>query len=113
MTDSIEDYAQIFRLSRAIARAEGFFKDGSRPARNHNPGDLTVDTIKKAIRKDGPYVVYRSDADGWEALEQQCRLMLSGKSKYYKPTMTIEEVGRIYTSTDQEAWIKAVTQHLQ
>lgn len=103
----------IFRLSRAIAKAEGFFRDGTRPARNHNPGDLELDTTGKGIGFDGPYVIYRSDPDGWAALEHQVRLMLSGRSHVYRPTMTIEEMGRRYTETDQDVWIQNVSGHLR
>lgn len=95
------------RLSRAIAKAEGFYKQGSRPQRNHNPGDLTIDTINRRVRMDGAYVVYRDDGDGWHALERQVWLMLTGKSKYYKPEMTIEQVGELYAPKQPE-WARNV-----
>lgn len=99
-------------LAEAIAYAEGFFVSGSRPARNHNPGDLTVDTTGKGIGTDGPFIVYASNADGWEALKRQVTLMLTNASQIYNNQMTIREVAQLYTTTDQLAWATAVASRL-
>lgn len=102
----IDDFAA------AIAYAEGFYVSGSRAARNNNPGDLTVDTTGQAVGTDGPFMVYATLADGWEALKQQISLMLSGASAYYDPSMTLREIAAKYTATDPEAWAANVASRL-
>jgi hypothetical protein len=91
------------KLANGIALAEGYFIPGSRPSRDNNPGDLTIDTIGRAIGKDGIYVVYATPQDGMDALRQQVRLMFGG-SHIYNPSMTIQEVAGHYTTTDVDAW---------
>jgi len=103
--------ALISKIADAIAFAEGYFVSGSRPRRNHNPGDLERDLTGKGIGWDGPYVIYATIQDGREALEHQVRLMFAG-SRIYRPSMTIAEVARRYTSTDQAAWAKNVAGRL-
>src|SRR5262245_60907331 len=98
-------------LAEAIAFAEGFYRAGRRPARNHNPGDLTKDLTGRAVGWGGPFVVYKSDEDGWEALRWQVRLMFGG-SQIYNPNMSISQVATFYTATDQMAWAANVAQKL-
>ena len=93
LTDAIQSFAE------GIALAEGFFVAGSRAARNHNPGNLTVDTIGVAIGNDGMFVIYASDADGWDALRQQVRLILTNASQIYNSDMTLRQIGEKYAST--------------
>jgi hypothetical protein len=99
--------ALISRIADAIAFAEGYFVPGSRPRRNNNPGDLERDLTGKGIAWDGPYVVYPSAADGFEALEHQVRLMFGG-SHIYRPSMTIAEVAMRYTESQQRIWAQNV-----
>jgi len=103
--------AIIDKFARGIARAEGFYVKNSRPARNHNPGDLTADTIGKGVGWDGAYVIYPDDETGWAALRRQVALFFSG-SRYYDAEMTIWEVAKLYTSTDQVAWANTVAKEL-
>lgn len=102
----------IRKLARAIANAEGFNVPNSRPARNHNPGNLTKDITATGIGMDpGPgvsYVIYKTDADGWDALEKQVRLMFAGGSHFYFPSMTIAQMAEKYTGTQQSAWARNV-----
>src|SRR5439155_3298961 len=95
--------AVISKIADAIAFAEGFFVAGSRPHRNNNPGDLERDLTSKGRGWDGPYVIYATPQEGWEALLRQVRLMFGG-SHIYKPSMTIAEVARHYTVTEPEIW---------
>ena len=74
-------------FANAIATAEGFFVNGSRPQRNNNPGD---------IMSGGSFVVYNSISDGWNALYNQVSLMFTGGSSYYNPSMTIGQVAQVY-----------------
>jgi hypothetical protein len=103
--------AVISKIADAIAFAEGYFMVGSRPRRNNNPGDLERDLTGKAVGKDGPYVVYASPEDGQEALERQVRLMFGG-SHVYAPNMSIAEVAKHYTATEQEVWARNVAGRL-
>jgi hypothetical protein len=103
--------AVISKIADAIAFAEGYFVSGSRPRRNHNPGDLELDVTGKGVGKDGPYLMYANEKDGREALEHQVRLMFGG-SHIYKPSMTIAEIARHYTATDQALWARNVASHL-
>lgn len=99
-------------FATAIAYAEGFYVNGSRPQRNNNPGDLTVDTIGKGIGMDGPFIVYATPDDGWDALRQQVRLILTNTSRIYNTDMTIQDVANRYTTTDQSAWAMNVASKL-
>ena len=72
--------AVISKIADAIAFAEGFFVAGSRPHRNNNPGDLERDLTSKGSGWDGPYVIYATPQDGWEALRHQVRLMFEGRA---------------------------------
>jgi hypothetical protein len=102
-------------LSIAIGVAEGGYdssgnnlNNGTLPSKNHNPGDLTVDTIGKATGKNGNFVVYASDADGWAALDQQVNLWLTGQSANATADSTIAEISQFYTTNDQTAWASNV-----
>lgn len=56
-------------FAACIATEEGFFVEGSLPARHSNPGNLTA-WGKWPV--DHGYVVFDSDETGWEALRKQC-----------------------------------------
>jgi len=101
----------ISKIADAIAFAEGYFAADSRPRPNNNPGDLERDLTGKSVGRDGAYVVYATAQDGMEALERQVRLMFDG-SRVYKTSMTIAEVARHFTSTQQDIWAKNVALHL-
>lgn len=96
----------------AISQAEGFYVPGSRAARNHNPGDLTLDITGTGVGWDGPFVIYANDGDGTAALTKQVAEMLDGTSGIYNPNMSIQEVANRYTKTNQMAWAQIVAQSL-
>jgi hypothetical protein len=100
------------KIAQAIAIAEGFYVAGSRPARNHNPGDMTQDLIGKSVSMDGPFVVYSSDEDGWENLYKQISLWINGGSSHATADSTIADISQFYTTTDQTAWATNVANHL-
>jgi hypothetical protein len=100
-------------IAVAVATAEGFYVDGSRPARNHNPGDLTVDITGTGIAKDGPLIVYGSDNDGWDSLKAQVTLWLTNKSARILPSMTIAQAAVVYTGADHaDSWAATFAQVL-
>lgn len=104
--------ANVQRIAEAIAAAEGFYVAGSRPAQNHNPGDMTADLIGKSIGKDGPFVMYSNDQDGWDNLTHQIQLWLGGGSSHATADSTISDISQFYTSTDQTAWATNVANNL-
>lgn len=99
-------------FATAIAYAEGFYVNGSRPQRNHNPGDLTIDTVGLGVGKDGPFIVYANDNDGWTALKRQVQLILTNTSSIYNTDMTIQDMANRYTATDQSSWALNVANKL-
>lgn len=62
------------RLAQLIATEEGFFKSGSLPARNHNPGDLRHSPHSVHPGDANAIGVIDTDADGWGDLERQLQL---------------------------------------
>jgi hypothetical protein len=96
---------QIAILFAAIAHAEGFWVPGSRPRRNHNPGDL--------IGKDGVNTPYPDILAGAAALHSQLALMLAGSSHVYSLQMTWRHVSLLWTGGDNAAgWCMAVCEDL-
>lgn len=62
----------IDKWGEAIAEDEGFYKPGSRPARNHNPGDLKFARQPGAIGKDKDgFAIFPDNATGFAALDRQ------------------------------------------
>jgi len=104
--------SQVERIARAIATAEGFFVQGSRPQRNNNPGNLTATFGYQTMGTDGPFPIFATEAAGWAALKDQIRMMLDGSSAHYQPTMSILEIARTYTATEQDAWANNVANEL-
>lgn len=94
-TSGVYSSASVQRVARAIAVAEGYMKQdgtilsGNRSAKANNPGSIMTAEWK--------LIEYPTPDAGWQALYRQVDLMLSGKSRYYNPSMTISEVARIYT----------------
>lgn len=80
----------VSRLAQAIAKAEGYGLPNAIPTRANNPGNLKLGA---PVLKGTEITQFATAAEGWAALEKQIRLMLTGASAHYKPTMTIAEVG--------------------
>lgn len=93
----------IKRMAQAIARAEGFYVAGSVPQRAHNPGDLKVPGWTGPTLGDN-ISVFATDDAGWNALYRQLYLILTGQSAYYNLDMTIADMARTWTATQQSAW---------
>lgn len=93
--------AGIHQLAQAIARAEGFYQSGSVPQRAHNPGDLKMPGSVNTING---ITVFADDAAGWDALYRQLYRILQGQSAYYNLDMSIADMGRTWTATQQAEW---------
>lgn len=108
------DETVVQQFAEAIAYAEGFYSPGSRPQRNNNPGDLTLDIAGGgvAVGNDGPFMVYQTAADGWADLYAQVRMALDNTSHIYNRDMTILEFAQQYTTTQQMEWAQNVASRL-
>lgn len=104
--------SRVNRIAQAIAFAEGFYVSGSRAERNNNPGNLTYAFGFPTSGYDGMFPIFATLEGGWAALHTQIQMMLDGTSALYSPDMTILEVARIYTTTEQEFWANNVASNL-
>ena len=69
------DERRMTKLAQLIAKEEGFFKTGTLPARNHNPGDLRHSPHSSHAGEAADAIgEIDSDADGWDDLERQMHL---------------------------------------
>ena len=93
--------SRVDALARAIAKTEGFYAHGSKPARLHNPGDL---------KRNGKYIKFASDAAGFTALRGQLIKILNGQSRAYRLDMSIRQMARLYATSP--LWPKNVTKIL-
>src|SRR5271169_4369349 len=101
-------------LAEAIAyKGEGFGPPENLPTRCNNPGDLELGDVGYGV--DAGKTIYANLVDGWDAIDNECLLMLSGQqslhhSHIYNPTMTFLEVAEKYTGDDNAAqWASAVS----
>lgn len=103
---------EIQQVAKAIAYAEGFYVQGSAPQRAHNPGALKVPGWKGATTGTEGISVFASDAEGWQALYRQLALIVSGASGIYSLNMSIGDMAKRWTATDQSAWANNVSSEL-
>lgn len=61
-------------LAKLIAKEEGFFRSGTLPARNHNPGDLRHSPHSQHPGDPNAIGVIPDDEEGWADLERQIQL---------------------------------------
>lgn len=81
---------------KAIEKYEGYYP-GSRSYRNNNPGNLHYASQQGTTGKDDKgFAVFDTYESGYRALKNQIKLAILGKSKYYKPEMTIIEFFSVY-----------------
>lgn len=102
----------VIAMGQAIAYAEGFYVQGSAPQRAHNPGAIKVPGWKGPITGSEGISVFTSDDEGWYALRRQIDLIADGRSGIYSLGMTIEDMARRWTATDQSAWAANVSRSL-
>ena len=82
------------KFADAIAHAEGFYTNGSRPERNNNPGDF--ENWPGVPTDDAGYSVFGSVADGWRALEEQLNAIRNAASRHYTTGMSFTQMAQIY-----------------
>lgn len=99
----VTSYPQPIRtFAAAIAKQEGFYVPGSIPQRANNPGDLKIPG--RPVLAGTSITKFDSVDDGWNALYRQLYLILTGKSAHYNLNMTIDEMARVWTATQQVPW---------
>ena len=101
-------------LLEAIAKAEGFGVRGTLPTRYHNPGDIRASKGvhypgQVGINKHG-YVIFKNDAAGWAAMQNQLDKILNGESKFYSVNMTLRQLAKKYATSP--IWVKNVAKNL-
>lgn len=101
------------QLATGIAHAEGYYRPLSRPARNHNPGDIT-DSFGMATGKDsGGLSIFPDDQTGWDALTHKLENILAGTSTVYFPSEAITQLAQTWTDGDNPGpWAQIVVSHL-
>lgn len=94
---------KIEALAQAIARAEGFGREGQIPTLRNNPGDITD--------LSGQIKTFPSAADGWQALYDYLGRMAEGSHPAYSPSMTFAQIGLVYAGGDPN-WARNVASFL-
>jgi hypothetical protein len=95
-------------LAQAIAYAEGYYAPGERDGRSlphwlNNPGSLKKPALgAKSLPtwEDTGLVVFPTERMGWDALNYQVELMLTGNSSIYDPSDSILDVAKKYADGD-------------
>lgn len=99
----------VFDIAKAIARAEGYFSEGSLSARANNPGDLKLGDLGHGMIEGK--TIFPDGDSGWKHLSDQIRHMLSGNDKLWPHTMTLADAGLKYSGGDP-AWAGNVAKEL-
>lgn len=95
---------------KAIAKAEGYYAQGSIPGAAHNPGDLKLGDKGFGTMGNG-ITVFPDEKTGFKALGRQVQAIQTGKSANYNPDMTLAQVAEKYTGKDKAAdWANTVGQ---
>lgn len=93
------------RFAEAIGFAEGFGIPGAIPTVRNNPGDLKLNGVDIAT--------FSSADNGWAALERQLQLIIDGRSAFYTVDMSIADMARVWTTTEQTFWAANVVDFLR
>lgn len=103
---------KIKAFARAISVAEGFGIPNAIPTQAHNPGDLAVgDKGFGTLGAEG-ITIFKDDSAGWDALYHQVSLIVNGRSSVYNLDMTIDDMAKHWTDTQQNAWATNVANTL-
>ena len=118
--------ALLLKFCMAIQAHEGFFPPGSkyptgtRSYRNNNPGNIKYGEFAKSCGatdkdKDG-FAKFESYLDGFNALKALIINAATGKSRIYRPTMTLPQFFAKYApssdNNDPDAYARAVARKL-
>lgn len=96
-------------------RGGGIAESGSLSWRNHNPGNLRWSPYEAGNRNNFSY--FNSYEEGWHALIHQLRIAADGRSKVYRPTMTIRDFFHVYAPSEDnnhpDTYAKFVADYLK
>jgi len=110
------DTAKVDNLAAAISHAEGFGKRHTIPSRYHNPGDLKAFSSSTPLAgqvrlgKAG-HIVFKDDEAGKAALRDYIVRMVDGRSRHFRPNMTLNQVARVYAE-NWRPWVRVVSREL-
>lgn len=102
----------IEQFVQAHAVFEGFFKDGTIAKVYNNPGCLKFANQKNAVKGGNGFALFNSEQDGWNALREQVRLNLSGKSSLYDINQDFYSYIYVYASTSPDNEKKAYAEFI-
>ena len=109
VSDAVE--SRVESLAHAIAKAEGFGIPGALPTRAKNPGDMKLGDLGNGLLNGK--TVFATAQDGWNALFNQIKLIIAGRSGYYNVDNTFSEMARTWTAGDNyQSWANTVTAEL-
>lgn len=102
---------RVWNVAQAIARAEGYDKEGSNPARLNNPGDISdgMDKYGSEYHSGSNITTFPDAATGWSWLYDKIDRMRRGTSAVYKPTMTWLAIGAVWAPPNADVWATNVT----
>jgi hypothetical protein len=93
------------QFAEAIKQYEGWFV-GSCSYRNNNPGNLRYSKYQIG-QDDGNFSIFKTYEDGWKALIFQLQISVDGRSKYYRPEMSLIDFFKVYApSSDNNHPVK-------
>jgi hypothetical protein len=98
-------------FARGIASAEGYGIPGAIPTVAHNPGDLVLPGWAPTLGSAG-IAVFDSADQGWQRLYKQLSLIVRNQSNVYTLDMTIRQMSRRWTTTQQDPWAENVADYL-
>lgn len=106
-------------LAQAIAMAEGYYAPGARDGRSlpyllNNPGSLKKPALGAGSLptwKDTGLIVFPTKGMGWDALNHQVKLMVTGNSSIYDLSDSILDVASKYADGDLN-WGRNVARNL-
>jgi hypothetical protein len=97
-------------LAEGIALAEGYPNPNSVPWHARNPGDL--EHGDQGQGRINAITIYPDHATGWLKTTQQALDMLTGTSRFYKPSMSLLTIATPYTGAQNApAWATTVATH--
>jgi hypothetical protein len=99
--------------ARAIQTFEGW-APGTRAFRNNNPGNIRwPGGLPGQIGVDDTgHAIFDSFESGWAALLRQLQLAVSGRSRVYRPDMTLYEFFRLYAEENSGPYAEFVARQL-
>lgn len=102
----------VVEFSLGVAQAEGYYRPGTLPARNLNPGDL--------LDSGGANISFPSELDGFNACYRQAELIFDNRSRAgYASSDSVLAIAQRWTGGDSvntpgstQGWAQTVVNHV-